>query len=181
LWKRKLGRTPLFTFGMVLAHFGCAVSIAGMACDSAFTKENMVAMAAGETRAVGPFAVTLEGVRERPGPNFQALEAVLSVRKGEGAPFAMLPQLHQFTDPPMTTNQAAIRTFWNGQLYLVVGENSDGQRWLMRMWWKPFVTLIWLGGAMIALGGMLSLLGRVKRDIWESRWPWAGAPVEMEA
>jgi len=175
LWKRKLTRTPLFTWGMVIAHLGCAVSIAGMASDSAFTKENMVAMAQGETRAVGPFAVTLQGVRTRPGPNYEALEAVLSVRQGTGAPFEMLPQLHQFTTPQMTTNQAAIRTFWNGQLYLVVGDNSEGGRWLIRMWWKPFVTLIWLGGAMIALGGGLSLLGRVKRDLWTDRRPLRAA------
>src|SRR3546814_6110018 len=77
----------------------------------------------------------------------------------------MHPQLRQFTEPPMQTSQAAIDTFWNGQLYLVVGEQGDGGRWLIRMWWKPFVTLIWLGGAMIAAGGGLSLLGRVRRDI----------------
>jgi cytochrome c-type biogenesis protein CcmF len=34
------------------------------------------------------------------------------------------------------------------------------------MWWKPFVTLIWLGGVMIALGGALALLGRVRRDLF---------------
>ena len=33
--------------------------------------------------------------------------------------------------------------------------------WQLRLWWKPFVTLIWLGGALIALGGALALLGRV--------------------
>ena len=169
LWKRNLKRTPLFTFGMVMAHMGCAVSMAGMACDSAFTRETMVAMGPGETQAVGDFAVTLAGVRERPGPNYQALEAVLSVSEKGGTPFEMLPQLHQFTDPPMQTNEAAIRTFWNGQLYLVLGEQSDGDKWVMRMWWKPFVTLIWLGGAMIALGGMLSLLGRVRRDFLPRR------------
>ena len=43
LWKRKLLRTPLFTWGMVIAHLGCAVSLAGMACDSAFTVEKLVA------------------------------------------------------------------------------------------------------------------------------------------
>ena len=48
-------------------------------------------------------------------------------------------------------------------------------RWLMRMWWKPFVTLIWLGGAMIALGGMLSLLGRVRAICWARGRPWRGA------
>ncbi len=165
LWKRKLSRTPLYTFGMITAHLGCAVSIAGMASDSAFTQENMVAMAQGETRTVGPFAVTFAGLRDYPGPNYAVLDAVLAVRKGDGATFVMAPQLHQFTDPPMLTNQAAIKTFWNGQLYLTIGEKAVGHRWLVRMWWKPFVTLIWLGGLMIALGGMLSLIGRVRRDI----------------
>jgi cytochrome c-type biogenesis protein CcmF len=33
----------------------------------------------------------------------------------------------------------------------------------MRLWWKPFVTLIWLGGALVALGGALSLIGRLTR------------------
>ena len=173
LWKRDLKRTPLFTWGMVIAHLGCAVSIAGMASDSAFTQENMVSMKVNETRPIGPFNVTLLGVREKAGPNYQILEAVLSVRKGQDGPeFEMLPQLHAFTDPQMTTNQAAIKTRWNGQLYLVLGENSDGENFLMRLWWKPFVTLIWLGGAMIALGGLLSLLGRSKRDLWNNRWPW---------
>ena len=172
LWKRNLKRTPLFTFGMVLAHLGCAVSIAGMACDAAFTKENLIAMGEGETQPIGPFRVTLQGIRERPGPNYLALEAVTSVANERGASFPLIPQLHQFTDPPMQKNEAAIRTFWNGQLYLVVGEKTVGGRLLMRMWWKPFITLIWLGGAMIAAGGALALLGRARRDLWANRWPW---------
>lgn len=183
LWKRNLQRTPLFTWGMVLAHFGCAVSMAGMACESAFTAENMVSVTAGETRQVGPFAVTLRGVRERPGPNYQVLEAALSVTPlGATDAFEMLPALHQFSDPPMTTNQAAIRTFWNGQLYITLGEGSDGTNFLLRMWWKPFVMLIWLGGGLIALGGLLSLAGRVHRDLLRGRWPWQGAarPVPGE-
>ncbi len=170
LWKRNLARAPLFTWGMVIAHFGCAVSIAGMASDAAFTRENLVAVLPGEARTVGPFEVTFAGLREMPGPNYAALEAVLLVRKRQGiawgAPFVMLPHLRQFTDPPMLTNQAAIRTFWNGQLYLTIGEKEIEGRWLLRMWWKPFVTLIWLGGAMMALGGSLAMFGRVRRDLF---------------
>ncbi len=163
LWGRNLRRTPLFTWGMVVAHLGCGVSLAGMASDSAFTKENLVAMAPGESREVGPFKVTLQGLREVQGPNYLALEGVLSSRRGDGAPVEMLPQLRSFTDPPMQTTQAAIKTYWNGQLYLVLGDQSEGGRWVVRMWWKPFVTLIWLGGVLIAFGGALSLLGRLRR------------------
>jgi cytochrome c-type biogenesis protein CcmF len=169
LWKRNLARTPLFTYGMVIAHLGCAVSIAGMSCEGAFTKENLVAVKTGETQPIGPFSVTFAGLREFPGPNYAALEGVLLVAEGQGKPFIMAPQLHQFSDPPMLTNQAAIRTFWNGQLYLTIGEKEIDGRWLIRMWWKPFVTLIWLGGAMIALGGALALLGRVRRDLFAIR------------
>ncbi len=165
LWKRNLARTPLFTWGMVIAHLGCSVAIAGMASDSAFTKETMVSMQPGQTVAVGPFNVTLEGVRPVDGPNYAALEAVLKARRGDGSPITMTPELHQFTDPEMQTNEAAIGTYWDGQLYLALGQEADNGRWLMRMWWKPFVTFIWLGGIMIAFGGFLSLIGRVRRDI----------------
>jgi cytochrome c-type biogenesis protein CcmF len=31
------------------------------------------------------------------------------------------------------------------------------------LWWKPFVTFIWYGGILIALGGTISLFGRMFR------------------
>ena len=62
------------------------------------------------------------------------------------------PQTRYFTDPPTETNEAAIDTFWNGQLYTVIGKPDPSGGWQLRLWWKPFVTLIWLGGVLIALG-----------------------------
>jgi len=47
----------------------------------------------------------------------------------------------------------------------VLGEQADDGRWQLRLWWKPFVTLIWFGGVLIALGGLLALLGRVSSDL----------------
>ena len=63
------------------------------------------------------------------------------------------PQSRFFPSPPTTTNEAAIETSWNGQLYAVLGERDEQGRWQLRLWWKPFVTLIWLGGVLIGLGG----------------------------
>lgn len=164
LWKRNLRRTPIFTWGMVIAHFGCAISIAGMASDSAFMVEKLVPMRVGEVQAVGPFRVTFEGMQQVPGLNYDALQATMRAEKANGDGFILKPALHRFSTPPMVTNEAGIRTFWNGQLYLVIGDERPGNMWVMRMWWKPFITLIWLGGILIALGGALSLIGRVRRD-----------------
>ena len=65
---------------------------------------------------------------------------------------------------PTVTSEAAIATRLDGQLYVALGEADDQGRWQLRLWWKPFVSLIWLGGVLIALGGLLSLLGRLRRE-----------------
>ena len=164
LWKRNLRRTPMFTYGMVVAHLGVAVALAGMASESAFTKETLVAKRIGESAAVGPYSIRLVGVEPIAGPNWTALQATLEARRGDGKPFRLTPQARQFSAPPTETNEAALATRLDGQLYVVIGKQDEDGRWQLRLWWKPMVTLIWIGGAMIALGGALSLVGRMRRQ-----------------
>jgi cytochrome c-type biogenesis protein CcmF len=149
---------------MVIAHLGIAVSMAGMAAESSFTKETLVAARLGETETVGPFTVRFDKVEPIAGPNWTALEATLTVTRGNGKPFELKPQARMFPTPPTETSEAAISTRIDGQLYTVLGKEDEQGRWQLRLWWKPWVTLIWLGGAMIALGGLLSLIGRVRRE-----------------
>lgn len=164
LWGRNLRRTPMFTYGMVLAHFGVAVSLAGMATESAFIKETLVASKMGETHRVGPYQVTLKSIEPVAGPNWTALEAELIAQRGDGLPFTLRPQSRMFSNPPTETNESAIATRLDGQLYVVLGKPDNEGRWQLRLWWKPMVTLIWLGGALIAIGGALSLLGRARKE-----------------
>jgi cytochrome c-type biogenesis protein CcmF len=164
LWKRNLARTPLFTWGMVVAHLGVAVALAGMASDSAFTKERLIAMRVGDKTDVGPFSVTLSGIEPVIGPNWTALEATLVAQRGNASPFDLHTQARAFSDPPTETSESAISTKLDGQLYVVLGKPDGQGRWQVRLWWKPFVTFIWLGGIMIAFGGVLSLLGRLWRE-----------------
>ena len=169
LVRRKLRRTPLHIWGMVIAHLGVAVSIAGMGADSAFKTERLTAIAVGQNTTVGPFRIELAEVRPAIGPNWSAVEARLKVTSEGGAPFELFPQQRFFSAPPTNTSEAAITTMPGGQLYTVLGAGDGanaegGARWQLRLWWKPFVTLIWLGGGLIALGGLLALIGRVRRE-----------------
>jgi cytochrome c-type biogenesis protein CcmF len=164
LWKRNLRRTPLFTWGMVIAHLGIAVSLAGMASESAFTKEKLVAARPGETVAVGPFTIRFVGAEPIAGPNWTAIEGTIVARRGDGEPFTLRPQARMFSSPPTETSEAAIATRLDGQLYTVIGKPDGQGRWQLRLWWKPAVTLIWLGGMLVALGGVLSVIGRLRRE-----------------
>jgi len=153
-------RAPLATWGMVVAHFGLAIALAGMAANAAFTSERLAVVKPGETLSVGPWLVQLQGVTPAAGKNWTAIEGELRATRGEG-PVTLKPQTRYFSDPPTETNEAAIDTFWNGQLYTVIGKPDPWGGWQVRLWWKPFVTLIWVGGALVALGGALAFLGHV--------------------
>ena len=162
---RSLRRLPLNVWGMALAHFGIAVALFGMSVDSSFTSEKLVAAQVGETVDVGPWKVTLTSVAPVAGPNWTALEGDLQVRYNGGASHMLAPQSRTFWDPPQTTSESALLTRWNGQLYAVIGEQVEDGRWQLRLWWKPFVTLSWLGGILIGLGGVLTLIGRLSADL----------------
>ncbi|WP_342250534.1 heme lyase CcmF/NrfE family subunit [Sphingomonas sp. OTU376] len=164
LIRRNLRRTPLHIYGMVVAHFGIAVSIAGMAADGAFKTERLAAIAIGQNVTVGPYRIELVKVQPAVGPNWSALEAHLKATRTGAVPFDLFPQQRFFANPTTTTNEAAIATELDGQLYTVIGPGDGQGRWQVRLWWKPFVTLIWGGGFLIALGGLLSLIGRVRRE-----------------
>jgi cytochrome c-type biogenesis protein CcmF len=166
-------RTPLATWGMAMSHFGVAVAIAGMASNAAFTQEKLAAARLGETLSVGPWLIRLQGVTPAVGPNWTALEAELRASRGDGV-LILRPQTRFFTDPPTETNEAAIDTMLGGQLYTVLGKQDGQGRWQLRLWWKPFVTLIWLGGVLIALGGLLALAGRA----WRATREWRAARDE---
>ncbi|MEA1619237.1 heme lyase CcmF/NrfE family subunit [Erythrobacter sp. T5W1-R] len=162
---RKLARVPVAVWGMVLAHFGVAVSLFGMASEGAFTEERLAAVAPGDTVKVGDWVITLEGVAPVAGPNWTAIEARVAARQGDGAAVMLAPQARNFWSPAQATSESALLTRWDGQLYAVIGTQTPDGRWQLRVWWKPFVTFIWYGGLLIALGGVLAIIGRVQVDV----------------
>jgi cytochrome c-type biogenesis protein CcmF len=72
----------------------------------------------------------------------------------------MEPTKRQFAARQMETTEAAIETFGASQLYVSLGDISADKAVVVRIYWKPLVTFIWLGSLVMALGGILSLSDR---------------------
>jgi cytochrome c-type biogenesis protein CcmF len=172
LWGRNLLRTPLTIWGMVIAHFGLAVTIAGMASESGYSSETLAAMEVGDTKEVADWRIKLNDVTPVVGDNWVALEGQMVAGRGTER-HELKPQSRYFFSPEMQTTEAALLTRWDGQLYVVISKAGEGNTkpWQVRLWWKPFVTLIWLGGIIVALGGFIALLGRMFRGVKFRREP----------
>lgn len=163
---RNLRRTPLPIYGMVIAHFGIAVTAFGMAAESGFSSQLLKSVEIGDEHEVAGWKVKLNNVMPVIGDNWVATQAELKISKVGDRTKAfeiMNPEQRLFFRPEQETSEAALLTKWNGQLYAVLGAQNDDGRWQLRVWWKPFVPFIWYGSIIIAFGGALSLIGRGKR------------------
>ena len=168
LARRKPWRAPLTLWGMVVAHFGLAVTLAGASAESAFIEERLVSLTPGESTRISGWDVTLRGTIPVAGPNWTAIEGELAVSRDGAIATILSLQRRSFWSPPQTTTEAALWTRWNGQLYAVLGEPAESGKRKVRLWWKPFVTLIWYGALLVALGGLLALSGRARSALRRS-------------
>jgi cytochrome c-type biogenesis protein CcmF len=148
--------------GMALAHLGVAVSILGATASGALQREALVSMRVGDAIEMGPWRAELMDVRPIAGPNWTAVEATLDIRRN-GSPVAILhPQSRMFVAPAQETTEAGRAGWMGGELYSVIGKPDGTGRWQVHLWVKPLVRLIWIGGLLMAIGGMLALGGRVR-------------------
>jgi len=67
----------------------------------------------------------------------------------------------------MVMTQAAINARFTRDLYVALGEPLGGEAWAVRVHYKPFVRWIWLGGLLMALGGVMAALDRRYRRLAE--------------
>ncbi|MCU0952775.1 MAG: cytochrome c biogenesis protein CcsA, partial [Burkholderiaceae bacterium] len=158
----KLGAQPRGWWGMIFAHLGVAVFIVGVTSVRSFEVERDVKMAPGDTVQIDEYTFKFNGVREVMGPNFRAVEGNVTLLKRDRQVDVLNPQKRiYFAQSQMPMTEASIRSSIIGDVYVSLGEpvGEDGS-WTLRAYYKPFVTWIWGGCVLMALGGFVAMSDR---------------------
>jgi cytochrome c-type biogenesis protein CcmF len=147
---------PRAAYGMTLAHLGLAVFIVGAVGETYFSAEVVRYAARGDKVEIAGHTLTFDGVTERAGPNFNAQVGTFVLENGQ----RLESERRFFPAEGQQTTEAAIRVRPMGDLYTVLGEPADGDRWTIRVYYKTLVMWIWVGGFLMSLGGLVSLADR---------------------
>jgi cytochrome c-type biogenesis protein CcmF len=156
---RRAVHLPRATYGMSIAHFGLAVSVAGFAA-SAWAQEAIEILKPGGSIDIAGYHLTLESVTRLPGPNYMADDAAIRVTRGGTFVTEMHPERRFFPLQQQTTGETAIRTNFLADLYVALGDSDTAGDWTIRVYWKPLVPWIWIGAIIMAFGGVVSLSDR---------------------
>jgi cytochrome c-type biogenesis protein CcmF len=150
---------PRSAFGAVLAHLGVGVALLGIVSETGWSQERIVALKGGDRVAIAGFELDFKGIVQRNGPNWRDDIGRFEVRRGGVVVALVEPAKRTYLVGNRPTTEAGIVTFGLGQLYVSLGDPEAGGV-SARIYWKPLVTLIWLGAVVMALGGALSLSDR---------------------
>ncbi|WP_421852426.1 heme lyase CcmF/NrfE family subunit [Oricola sp.] len=166
---RRLAGLPRSVWGTAIAHAGLGVTALGIVAVSAFEEELVLRMAPGDETQVAAYSVRLDSLQPRQGPNFVDEVGRFTVTRDGRAVAIIEPAKRLYTARRMPTTEAGIHTRLFNQIYLSLGDRVEGSdQIVVRIWWKPMVTLIWWGTVLMVIAGCISLSDRRLR---------VGAPV----
>lgn len=159
----RLTRLPRADWGKTTAHAGFGATLAAIAALTAWQTEDIRVLRPGESFALGAYTVSLMEVHDELGPNYQTTRAEMELRR-DGALIAVLnPEKRFYPVAQMPTTEAGIDHSLARDVYLVLGDPQAGGGYAVRSYIKPFVNWIWIGVALMAVGGVLSLTDRRHR------------------
>ena len=159
----RFGRLPRAFYGMLLAHAGIGVFIIGVTFVKGYETERDVRLEAGQSVTEGGYTFRFDGTRDRDGPNYRAVQASVVVTRGDRSVALLHPEKRFFIVQQTPMTEAAIDRGVFRDLYVALGEEVGAGRrsaWTMRIHIKPFVSWIWGGCLLMALGGALAASDR---------------------
>jgi cytochrome c-type biogenesis protein CcmF len=159
LWTQ-IARQPKSFWGMVLAHLGIAAFIVGVTMVKGYETERDVKMNVGDTVNVAGYVFRFDGVAQTKGPNYQAARGSVNISRNGAYVETLYPEKRMYNAGGMPMTNAAIDSGPFGDIYVSMGEPVDGGAWIIRVYSKPFITWVWGGFVMMAIGGFLALSDR---------------------
>ncbi len=178
-WRRKL-TLPRAVVGMTIAHMGLGVCVIAVSTVESYTVERDVALAQGETVALGRYAYRFDKIEPIEGPNYDGVRAEVTALR-DGKPIAVLhPEKRNYWVQRSTMTEAGIHTRWNMDLFAALGEDLGEGRWSFRAQLRPLIDYVWLAAALMALGGGIAASDRryrSKEGLKEGLKEGAAAPV----
>ena len=147
-------------WGMVLAHLGVAMTVWGIAFSQNYSVERDVRMNVGDSVQIADYDFTFKGISDANGPNYIGGKAQIDITYHGKTEATLFAEKRLYTVSKMPMTEAAIDWGFTRDLYVALGEKLENNAWALRLYYKPFIRWIWLGGLFMALGGLLCMFDR---------------------
>lgn len=161
----RMARLPLGIWGMAVAHFGLAVVVFAITGVSAWKQETSAFLMPGQHLDIRQLTLTLDRVEQVEGSNYVAERGHLTARRDQQVVSQLTAERRLYPVRGMSTTESAIHARVTGDLYVTIGQPSPERGWPVYVYLYPFAMWLWIGSAILGLGGILSIADRGRRSL----------------
>ena len=152
--------TPRAFYGLVIAHAGMGIAVAGITGMTSWATEKIEMLRPGQSLELSGYNLRLRSVGNVAGPNYDAERGTFDVTRNGRFVGQMSSERRFYPVREQQTTAAGIRTNLISNLYVAIGEPDGNGAWAVRFYYHPFMPWVWIGTLTMALGGFVSLSDR---------------------
>ncbi|HAF53939.1 MAG TPA: c-type cytochrome biogenesis protein CcmF [Thauera sp.] len=167
-------------WGMWLAHLGVGVFIIGVTLVGSLDQNLDVKMKEGQRAELAGYTFLFRGAVDADGPNYDAARGIIELSRDGRVLDTLTPEkrLYRAQGMPMTEASLDIGVFRD--VYVSLGEQLPDGAWIVSLYYKPFISWIWMGCVLMGLGGLCAAADRRYRRL-AAREAAAGAGQRVAA
>jgi cytochrome c-type biogenesis protein CcmF len=148
--------------GGMIVHIGVILIAVGLTASNSFTNSQELKLVKGEAASFAGHTFELVGFQETEDDRSTSIKALVSIDGGQ----AYAPAIHKFTNMGMNIGTPSVKTSLTKDLYLTleppVKPSENEAR--IKVFVKPLIIWLWIGGLLMGLGTILAAFpGRRRR------------------
>ncbi|HEY2460461.1 MAG TPA: heme lyase CcmF/NrfE family subunit [Candidatus Acidoferrum sp.] len=145
-------------YGGYIVHMGMVFIFIGLA-GSAFNHDTQKEVKIGDSMRIGPYSLVLQSFDSIPEKNYTSERMIVEVMRDNKPLMMLYPERRFFQTNEQSGTMVAIYSTLREDLYVVyAGQSPETQLPVIHAYLNPLVKWIWLGGLVVVLGTIVTLL-----------------------
>ena len=145
-----------------LAHIGIGVLIIGVTFSTYYSSQKETIMVEGSEVLIQDTKIKFIGVKGKLSSNYASQVGIFDAYKDDKYITSFFPEKRTYNIQKNIMTEAAIDSRLTRDIYIALGENIADDSWVVRIYYKPFIQLLWYGVGLMILGGFFGIFGRNK-------------------
>ena len=152
-------------WGMWLAHFGVGIFIIGVTLVGSLDQNIDVKMKEGQRAELAGYTFLFRGALDADGPNYDAARGIIELSRDGRALGTLTPEKRVYRAQGMPMTEASLDIGIFRDVYVSLGEQLPDGAWIVSLYYKPFISWIWMGCLLMGLGGVFAASDRRYRRL----------------
>ena len=148
----------------IFAHIGIGVLIIGITMSNYYSIQKEVVMKKNSQVTIKDTSIKFIGVKNKISNNYASQVGIFDAYKNNNYLISFFPEKRTYNIQKNIMTEAAINSTLTRDIYVALGESLSNDSWVVRIYYKPYIQLLWYGVGLMILGGLFGIFGRNKLE-----------------